>query len=181
MPFVPVATVNDPDIAPPAIVQSGFEISPVTSDAIAQLVSLLLKFDPEMRTVVPGLPAAGSRLITGFSEKVAVALSFMGNPMALITRLAGPTSGTVNEPVMLPTPVTAHDDDANGYHAVGAGPLPYWSTQLVSIALKLVPVTVIAWPFVPKSLERVIAGIFTVKVSDTKPCATIVLLPSLTV
>ena len=121
-PFVPDATMNEPAIDPPATVQIGLVISPLGDDVIAQLVSLPAKFMPETRTDVPGLPAAGARLIVGISAKLAVALSFLGVPVALITKFPGARDGTVNEPDMLPTPVTAHDPV--GIQDVGTSPIP---------------------------------------------------------
>lgn len=122
MPLVPVATVKDPDIAPPATVQSGFEMRPVGADVIAQLVSFPAKFVPMTRTVVPGLPEAGLRLIVAPITKLAVALSFLGTPTALTTKFPGEIDGTVNEPDMLPTTVTAHDPV--GIQDVGTSPIP---------------------------------------------------------
>lgn len=79
-PVDPDATVNDPDIAPPATVQSGLEIRPLGVDEIVQPVSPAAKFDPEMRTFVPGRPEVGSSEIPGSTVKVAAPASPSGNP-----------------------------------------------------------------------------------------------------
>ena len=72
VPLAPDATVNEPDIAPPATVHSGFEMRPVGEDVIVQPVSPKAKFEPEMRTFVPARPVVGVNEIPGVKRKLAV-------------------------------------------------------------------------------------------------------------
>jgi hypothetical protein len=74
-PLVPDATMNDPDITPPATVQSGLEIRPSGDDKIEQPASAKAKFVPVMRTFVPARPKAGSNEIPGSTVKLAVPTS----------------------------------------------------------------------------------------------------------
>jgi hypothetical protein len=73
--LAPAPTVNDPDIAPPATVHSGLEIRSVGVEVIAHPVSPAAKFEPEMRTLVPGRPEVGTQVIEAPTMKDAVAES----------------------------------------------------------------------------------------------------------
>jgi len=103
-PLVPDATVNEPDIAPPATVQSGFEMRPLGVEEIVQPVSPAAKFEPEMRTFVPGRPEVGSNEIPGSTVKLAVALS-------MLTPLLVPHTTTVHPPTVAVVPLTVKDPD----------------------------------------------------------------------
>ena len=72
-PLVPDATVNDPDIAPPATVHNGLEMRPLGVEEIVHPVSPgLTKFEPETRTFVPERPEPGNKEIPGVNTKLAV-------------------------------------------------------------------------------------------------------------
>jgi hypothetical protein len=65
--------VNVPDIAPPAIVHTGPEISPLGDDEIVHPpVSPVAKFEPVTTTATPGRPAAGNSAIPGVTRKSAI-------------------------------------------------------------------------------------------------------------
>lgn len=74
-PLDPVATVNEPDSAPPATVHSGVEIRPLGDEMIEHPVSPAPKFVPVTRTFVPARPEAGSNEIPGKTVKLAVPMS----------------------------------------------------------------------------------------------------------
>jgi hypothetical protein len=81
VPLAPDATVNEPDIAPPATVHSGFEIRPVGEDVIVQPVSAMLKLEPEMRTFCPARPEVGVNEMPGVTVKLALPESPSGTPL----------------------------------------------------------------------------------------------------
>lgn len=70
------------------------------------------KFDPEMRTFVPGRPEAGDKEIEGSTVKLAVALSMYGAPLVPFTTTVHPPTVavpfTVNDPETVP-PEIAHE------------------------------------------------------------------------
>jgi hypothetical protein len=80
VPLAPDATVNDPDIAPPATVHSGLEMRPVGDDVIVQPVSARAKFEPEMRTFCPARPVVGVTEIPGVTMKFTITWSVPGVP-----------------------------------------------------------------------------------------------------
>jgi hypothetical protein len=81
-PLDPVATVNEPDSAPPATVHSGVEINPLGDEVIEHPVSPgLAKFVPVTRTFVPARPEAGSNERPGMTVKLAVPLSPSATPV----------------------------------------------------------------------------------------------------
>ncbi len=98
-PFVPDATVKDPDIAPPATVHNGFEIKPPGDDAMVHAVSTSAKFEPAMRTFVPGRPDVGNKPTEGSTVNPAVALS-------ISTPLKVPQITTVHPPTVAVVPFT---------------------------------------------------------------------------
>ena len=73
----PAKTVKDPDTPPdPVIVQVGLEMMSVGDDVIVHgPASPPAKLEPEIRTFVPGRPAAGVNAIVGPTVNMAVALS----------------------------------------------------------------------------------------------------------
>jgi hypothetical protein len=94
----PEATVNDPDSAPPVIMQSGLEMRPLGVDVIAQgpLSPGSAKFEPEIRTGVPAGPEIGTRLIVAPTVNMAVPKSLAGAPEGLVW--VCPTTFTVLSP-----------------------------------------------------------------------------------
>jgi hypothetical protein len=74
----PEATVNDPDITPPASAHTGFEIRPLGEDEIAQLVSAASNPEPKTVTIVPGCPEVGFRVIAGVTKKLEACRSPVG-------------------------------------------------------------------------------------------------------
>ena len=81
-PLVPDAAVNDPDIAPPATVQSGLEIRPLGDDVIVQPVSPAAKFVPVTRTFVPARPEAGNNERPAVTVKLPVPTSRPMSPVS---------------------------------------------------------------------------------------------------
>jgi hypothetical protein len=72
VPLAPDATMNEPDIAPLATVQTGLDMRPVGDDVMVQPVSPVLKFEPEMRTFAPARPVLGVTVMPGVIVKVFV-------------------------------------------------------------------------------------------------------------
>jgi hypothetical protein len=79
-PLVPDATLNDPDIAPPATAHSWFEIKPLGDEEMTQPVSFVLKFVPVSKTDVPTDPEPGKIESPGVTTKLAVPLSWPDKP-----------------------------------------------------------------------------------------------------
>jgi hypothetical protein len=77
----PDATVNEPDIVPPATVHIGFVIKPLGFEVIAQLVSKAEKPEPNTVTPVPGAPEAGFRVIAGVTVKLVNTRSPVSKPV----------------------------------------------------------------------------------------------------
>jgi hypothetical protein len=149
-PLVPDATVNDPDIAVPATVQSGFEIRPLGDDEIVQPVSPTAKFVPVTRTFVPARPPVGSNESPAVTVKSAVPLSTFTGPAVCPQTVTVDVPGitvlrTVNEPVMVPPEI------AQGAPIGTSGPS---ISQSVSVGLNPVPVTEIDAPRGPKVGDR---------------------------
>jgi len=179
-PFVPVATVNDPDIMPLDTIHNGFEIRPPGEDDIVQLVSAAAKFEPVTRTGVPGRPEDGNNETAGVTVRVAVPLSSMGMPSTITgTEPGGRLPGTLKAPVTTPlfmlqlAPVTI----IQGWSRLH----PIMILQLVSFRLKFVPMTPIDALRRALSGDSMIVGRSTVNVSSREPCAMMVLFPNLIV
>jgi len=84
VPLAPDATVNEPDIAPPATVHNGLEMRPVGDDVIVQPVSAgLAKFEPEMRTFCPARPEVGVNDMPGVTVKLTLPESPSGTPLSV--------------------------------------------------------------------------------------------------
>ena len=80
-PVAPEATVNEPDITPPATAHVGFAIRPLGPEDMVQLVSATEKPEPNTITTVPGAPEAGFRVIAGVTVKLAPTRSPVGYPV----------------------------------------------------------------------------------------------------
>jgi hypothetical protein len=164
-PLVPEATVNEPDIAVPAIVQSGFEIKPAGDDVIVQPVSPTAKFVPVTRTFVPARPESGNRDSPAVTVKSAVPKSTFTGPAVCPQTVTVDAPGTTvlrtsNEPVMVPPEIE------QGAPVGTAGPS---ISQSVSVGLNPVPVTEIDAPLGPKVGDRVTTWgtMFRVAVANT--------------
>jgi len=140
-PLVPDATVNDPDIAPPATVQSGLEIRPSGDEVIVQPVSPTAKFVPVMRTFVVARPEVGSNEMPGTSVKAAVPTSPSGAPVRVrVNAPGGCAPPTTKVPVIVPPVGTEH------VKPVTAGLASSTVPGHTSAKLKPVPVTDIDAP-----------------------------------
>lgn len=164
-PLVPDATVNDPDIASPATVHSGFEMRPLGVEEIVHPTSPAAKFEPEMRTFVLGRPEAGSNEIPGSTVKLVVAPSINAAPLV-------PFTTTVHPPTVAVVPFTVKDPETVppeiahvAAYVVLISPVGLLVIlHPVSFRLKLLPVTVIVLPRGPELGETAIVGLFTVKI-----------------
>lgn len=107
-PLVPDATVNVPDIAPPATVHNGSTIrltgvaEPTGEEEIKQPVSPAAKFEPETRTSVPGRPEVGSNEIAGVTRNWVLPKSPRSPKTVMVYVAGGGPGGTLNEPVIEP-------------------------------------------------------------------------------
>jgi hypothetical protein len=148
-PLVPDATVNDPDIAPPATVQSGLVIKPLGDDEIVQPVSPAAKFVPVIRTFVPARPEAGNNESPAVIVKLAVPTS-PSDPVRVTVEDPGTCAATIKEPVSVPALAL----QAAGGAAATAGPVIEAGLH-VSATAKPVPVTKIVAPTGPEEGTRV--------------------------
>lgn len=132
-PVAPDAAVNDPATLPPPTAHVGFEIRPLGDEDIAQLVSNASNPEPRTATIVPGCPEFGVRVIAGVIRKLEVFRSYHGMPVTFtecVPKVA--VDNTWNFPVMVPSEIEQVGEETT--------PLPV-ITQLVSLVLKPVPVT----------------------------------------
>ena len=70
MPFVPDATINTPDIEPPASVHTELVTNPLGLDVIVQPMSADAKLVPVRMTLVPARPEVGNIVIDALVVKV---------------------------------------------------------------------------------------------------------------
>jgi hypothetical protein len=146
-PIVPDATVNDPDIAPPATAQSGLEIRPLGDEVIVQPVSPAAKLLPVMRTFVVARPEVGSNEIAGSTVKSVVPKSVPGAPVTVTVVTPGTIAAiTGNEPVTTPPEIVQDAPPPT------AGPA---RAHVKSVGLKPVPDTDIDAPTGPEAGDRV--------------------------
>jgi hypothetical protein len=75
--------MNEPDIAPLATVHTGLEMRPLGDDVIVQPVSVIAKFEPEMRTFCPARPVLGVTEMPGVTVKLALPESPSGTPLSV--------------------------------------------------------------------------------------------------
>lgn len=130
----PDATVNEPDITPPANAHTGPEIRPLGEDEIAQLVSAGSNPVPKTITMVPGCPEVGFRVIAGVTKKLDALRSPVGEPVTFkgcTPRVA--VDNTWNFPVMTPAEIVHVGEVTTALPVI---------VQLVSLVLNPVPLTV---------------------------------------
>jgi len=134
-------------MAPPATVHRALEMSPLGVEVIEQPVSPAAKLLPEMRTLVPGRPEAGSAEIAGSTVKSAVPKSVPGAPVTVTTVTPGTIAAiTGNEPVTTPPEIVQDAPPPT------AGPA---RAHVKSVGLKPVPDTDIDAPTGPEAGDRV--------------------------
>jgi hypothetical protein len=159
--------MKDPDIAPSATAQSGFEIRPSGVEVIEQPVSAGAKLVPVTRTFVPARPEVGSNWSPGSTVKLPVPTSKSMSPVRVKVYVPGvvPVATTKGQ-VMVP-PLAA-------VQAMGARPtgVPAIVDKNVSAVLKPVPVTVIDAPTGPEAGDAVTTCGITPKVAEATPAVT---------
>lgn len=161
----PDPTVNDPDAAPAATVQSGVEIRPLVDEVIEHPTpSPAAKFVPVTSTVVPARPEFGSNEIPGVTVKLPVPTSSWGAlPVSVKTETPGGTGDlTTNVQVMVP-PLAAEQ----GIVAPVTG-VPPIVEAAVSANAKPVPVTVTDAPTGAEAGEAVTTCGITFSVVDAE-------------